>query len=659
MQSLAAASSPFRRHDSVPPADTGPAGARRDRGARGPRDNRLHHRLRPVALALVIAAVWTGGVRPAAAQLRLVSWNVAGLAGNTDAIRETFAIIATDDLSDFAVAPHLILMQEVESGNQNTLRVLAEQATGLDYAIATYTNASEDGSGGAQALLYRPDSLAEVTAGHRDLITGAGRRADRWRMRWLAADEAEGTIWVYSAHLKASPGESNEAQRLEGARVLRDDIATIPAGANIILVGDLNLYSNLEPAFAELLEPGPNPLFDPLGGGSWDGPGNAIKHSQSPRASAGGGLVGGGLDDRFDFVLPSITLDDGNGLAVLVETYRSVGNDGQHYNTSINDGTNTYFPDDIPTSNALADALFVASDHLPVLVDFAVPAVLEATLPTDLGRVIRGASFLVPASFENATPVQIASATDQIFISWTTTGALVGGGVALANPLDGPQSLPAALVTPVAGVVTGTIELTTEAEGVLDPFRSLPTQATVLRPVDPSFAAKGPVTEFELDVTATVDGPPVDIDVTIHNLGFDDLQSRLDLDSVDGLADGLALDGPLATGAGELAILPLRFDPTGLVPGIVEVPLVLTVSDEDLPGETTRALQLLVRVTVDGDGNPYDLDGDGTVGFNDLLAVLSAFGPCPAPPADCPADFDASGAVDFGDLLEILAAFGG
>lgn len=609
-------------------------------------------------LALVIAAAWTGGLRPAAAQLRLVSWNIAGLAGNTTAIRDTLAIIATDDLSDFAVAPHVILLQEVESGNQNTLVVLAEQATGLDYAIATYTNASEDGSGGAQAMLYRTDSLAEVTAGHRDLITGAGRRADRWRMRWLAADEDEGTIWIYSAHLKASPGGSNEAQRLQGAQVLRDDIATIPSGANIILAGDLNLYSNLEPAFAELLEPGTNPLFDPLGGGSWNGPSNAIKHSQSPRASSGGGLVGGGLDDRFDFVLPSMTLDDGHGLAILGDTYRSVGNDGQHYDTSINAGTNTYFPDDIPTSNDLADALFIASDHLPLLVDFQVPAVLEATLPTDLGRVIRGASLLVPATFENATPVEIASATDQIFISWSTTGALVGGGVALANPLDGPQPLTAALVTPVAGIVTGTIELTTDAEGVLDPFRSLPTQATVLRPIDPSFAIKGPVTELELDVAATVDGPPVDIDVIIHNLSFDGMQSRLDLDVVDGLADGLALDGPLAAGAEELAILPLRFDPAGLLPGVFEVPLIITVSDEDLPGETSRELQLLVRVSVDGEANPYDLDGDGIVGFNDLLSVLSAFGPCPAPPADCPADFDGGGAVDFGDLLEILAAFG-
>jgi hypothetical protein len=49
-----------------------------------------------------------------------------------------------------------------------------------------------------------------------------------------------------------------------------------------------------------------------------------------------------------------------------------------------------------------------------------------------------------------------------------------------------------------------------------------------------------------------------------------------------------------------------------------------------------------------------DVDGDGIAGFDDLLAVLAAWGPC----AGCPADVDASGAVGFDDLLAVLAAWG-
>jgi len=52
-----------------------------------------------------------------------------------------------------------------------------------------------------------------------------------------------------------------------------------------------------------------------------------------------------------------------------------------------------------------------------------------------------------------------------------------------------------------------------------------------------------------------------------------------------------------------------------------------------------------------------DIDGSRTVGFDDLLAVLAAWGPCPQKDP-CAADIDASGAVDFDDLLAVLAAWG-
>jgi hypothetical protein len=47
-----------------------------------------------------------------------------------------------------------------------------------------------------------------------------------------------------------------------------------------------------------------------------------------------------------------------------------------------------------------------------------------------------------------------------------------------------------------------------------------------------------------------------------------------------------------------------------------------------------------------------DADGDGDVDFADLLLVLSAWGPCPAP---CASDFDGDGAVGFADLLFVLS----
>ena len=52
---------------------------------------------------------------------------------------------------------------------------------------------------------------------------------------------------------------------------------------------------------------------------------------------------------------------------------------------------------------------------------------------------------------------------------------------------------------------------------------------------------------------------------------------------------------------------------------------------------------------------PGDVDGDGIVGFNDLLTLLAAWGPCPDPPSPCPADLDGDGVVGFADLLFLLS----
>ena len=53
---------------------------------------------------------------------------------------------------------------------------------------------------------------------------------------------------------------------------------------------------------------------------------------------------------------------------------------------------------------------------------------------------------------------------------------------------------------------------------------------------------------------------------------------------------------------------------------------------------------------------------DGEVNIDDLLAVISAWGPCPAPPALCPANIVTAGAsatvVDIDDLLAVISAWG-
>jgi predicted outer membrane repeat protein len=47
-----------------------------------------------------------------------------------------------------------------------------------------------------------------------------------------------------------------------------------------------------------------------------------------------------------------------------------------------------------------------------------------------------------------------------------------------------------------------------------------------------------------------------------------------------------------------------------------------------------------------------------TVDVDDLVTVILAWGPCPAPPATCPADVNNSGSVDVDDLVAVILAWG-
>ncbi|MCP3904928.1 MAG: hypothetical protein GY715_14985 [Planctomycetes bacterium] len=52
-----------------------------------------------------------------------------------------------------------------------------------------------------------------------------------------------------------------------------------------------------------------------------------------------------------------------------------------------------------------------------------------------------------------------------------------------------------------------------------------------------------------------------------------------------------------------------------------------------------------------------DVNGDGTVSFADILAIIGAWGPCP--PGDCPADVTGDMTVGFADILGVIGAWDG
>lgn len=177
------------------------------------------------------------------------------------------------------------------------------------------------------------------------------------------------TLHVFGLHLKASSGSANEARRDSEIVVLRNITDQFHSGSFFIVGGDFNFYSSNEPAYTDLkqVHTGTDGEFiDQFNmPGTWNNPAYAQYHTQSPRATQFGGGASGGMDDRFDLILMSQAIDTTGGITYVPNSMYAYGNDGQHYNKSIND-----LPTNTAVSAAIADALYYASDHIPIVASF-------------------------------------------------------------------------------------------------------------------------------------------------------------------------------------------------------------------------------------------------------------------------------------------------
>jgi hypothetical protein len=193
------------------------------------------------------------------------------------------------------------------------------------------------------------------------------------------------TLHVFSVHLKSSPGSANELQRKAEIDSLRLVTDALPTGSYFIVCGDFNFYGSDEPAYGRLLEQdGTSGYFiDPIGfGGVWNTEEYAIHHTQSPRTRSFGGGASSGLDDRFDLILFSHSFGPNGAIKYEYNTSWAVGNDGLHYNDSIN------HPPNLSVSENMANALHYAADHLPVVTSFKFYNTLGITAYATDGNVL-------------------------------------------------------------------------------------------------------------------------------------------------------------------------------------------------------------------------------------------------------------------------------
>jgi len=235
------------------------------------------------------------------------------------------------------------------------------------YDRAVYINTN--GSDLVNMLYYNVAKFVYVSA---ESIQNHVRDIVLYRLYYKSPNLAQShdTAWVnfIVGHLKAGSGSSDKADR---------DLMTSNAMAyllshnykgNYTFMGDFNIQNSSEDSYQNLINYSDinYRFFDPINRpGSWNNSSSFSDiHTQSTHSTSNGCAAGGGCDDRFDFILISNDLKQGNAhVNYVANSYTVIGNDGNHFNQSINAGTNNSAPANI------IDALYNMSDHMPVYLE--------------------------------------------------------------------------------------------------------------------------------------------------------------------------------------------------------------------------------------------------------------------------------------------------
>jgi endonuclease/exonuclease/phosphatase family metal-dependent hydrolase len=299
----------------------------------------------------------------------------------------------TSRLSDFQTVlgnsePDILICQEIssEAGANAMLSVLNAAIGGYarsDFILDTDLN----------NMLYYKSSIGTLVS--QDTIGTSPRVISEYVMNING-----NTIRFYSCHLKSSSGSANEAERLAAVTILRNHLNGLLEGTEFIIVGDMNFYTSSEDGYQKFIADEINNIGRAQDlcteVGSWhDNASYAEVHSQSSRYEAFGYGASGGLDDKFDFIFGNYGINNGSGIEYNSNSFTSYGNDGAHFNLSVNDGTNSAVPDSV------ADALYYASDHLPIYADFVS---LSGTQPYLLiSEYVEGSSYNKAIEIYNGT----------------------------------------------------------------------------------------------------------------------------------------------------------------------------------------------------------------------------------------------------------------
>ncbi len=445
----------------------------------------------PALTAITLAGTLAAS---AGAQLRIACWNITNYSSGRIAEFQAaiYGVVPTPlILAGQSMAPDVIILQEILGANQTAgtasltnFRNLLNTAPGSpgDWAFATFVT-GPDSKGG---LMYRTSKV--VLAQDTTIASTGGspplppRNTERWIIRPVGyADLPATRIAIYGSHMKSGDSSEDISRRQAEATNIRTNIATLAPGTHFIVGGDFNIPSSNDPSYQVLTNANntPGPLFDPIGRpGTWENS-NTFRfiHTQDP-------AVGVQMDSRFDFILLSASLRDGLGMDYIGSlntpwnlstfadpnhSYRTWGNDGTSFNTSLNVTSNAM------VGNAIASALqgsALTIGHLPVFLDLRMPPRVAVSATTiDFGTVDQNSTQQRTFTIGHDGNVALWNAQGLAQLNYTLPApaapfSLAPQGTLVDAPGGSVNTHTVTLNTPAVGHVQHTITLTLRANVV-------------------------------------------------------------------------------------------------------------------------------------------------------------------------------------------------
>ncbi len=466
---------------------------------------------RPLMTFAILVFLLLAVAQPASA-LRVVTYNILNWPGLDWPGRYLYFQTVMDSLD-----ADVIIVQEIQSqtGTNQFLNYCLNASVPGEYSADLFINGPDTDN----AIFYKNSVVDTVT--HVTIMTDV-----RWTMEYTVTlngyDSSEAQFKILSTHLKAGSSSSDIATREDQCEEIRAHMNGYPTGTHFILGGDFNMYTSSEAGYQDLVgsqADNDGRCFDPVNKpGYWhDSYTFRRLHTQAPGVSPPSGFTGGGMDDRYDQLLISVALQDGDGLSYITNSHKAFGNDGYRLNNDINSPTN------MEISQVMADALYYASDHIPLLLELQIPAKVNVAASLVFGKAIIGST-----AEELLTVTNSASApADELDYSLADPGGFTAPGGSFQLSAGSGADHTISMETASTGEKAG--DLTVSSNDLDDPAKDVALSGTVVNHASPSLDAASVDPADTLDFGSHEIGAFSDMVLSVYNDGYGSLQALLEI----------------------------------------------------------------------------------------------------------------------------------